>query len=147
MNLFHPKDASMYIKEEFDQMQSKVSPFMKKSMIYGGLAFPLITISIFNLFFLLSSVSINKDTIVIFGLLALAGALGMAFFKELTHQNRRMHETSVHYIKERIAQSDQLPDYAKDRYLKEIRMNPANVFQTFYDFLKHEERIKNLDRS
>ncbi|GAA0451242.1 DUF5392 family protein [Alkalibacillus silvisoli] len=143
MNLFTPKDASTYVKNEFDHMQSQVSPFMKRSMIYSFIAFPLIAISVFNLFFVISSMSLTSDSALVIGGLALIGAIGMALFKESVHNNKSLHQTSLEYVKSRIKKSEIIPEHAIDRYLKNIENSPNRLFQTFHDFLQHEERLKN----
>ncbi|GEN46284.1 DUF5392 family protein [Alkalibacillus haloalkaliphilus] len=142
MNLFTPKDASSYVKEEFDEMQSKISPFMKRSLIYSFIAFPLMAVSIFNLFFVLTSMPYSSEVLLAIGVLALIGAFGMALFRESLHHNKSLHQTSINYIRERIAKSEIVPEQAVKRYLKTIDYNPNQLFHTFHEFLKHEERLK-----
>ncbi len=136
----------MPIRQEFDQLQDMVTPFLKKRIICGGLAIPLTAFSFFNLILILTTVSVNRENLFIVGGLALAGSIGMALFSELAHQNNQIHAKRMKYIQERITKSDQLPEHAKKRYLKAIHMNQTDAFHTFYQFLIHEERLKKLKR-
>ncbi|MDQ0159385.1 DUF5392 family protein [Alkalibacillus salilacus] len=145
MKLLTPKKASPYVKQGFSEMESYLSPILKKSIIYSMIAFPLITISVFNLIYLLTTTSINQDTAIIIGVLAVLGAVGMALFKESMHHNRSLQQQSLNYIYKRIQQSETVPAQAIERYIRDLKANPGRAYQTFQAFLQHEERLTHHD--
>ncbi|MET3684118.1 arginine exporter protein ArgO [Alkalibacillus flavidus] len=126
-------------------MERYLSPLLKKSIIFSMIAFPLITISVFNLIYLLTTVPINRDTMLIIGVLAVLGAIGMALFKESMHHNRSLQQQSFDFIKSRIQQSEVVPEQAIVRYIRDLDTQPSRAYQTFQTFLQHEERLTNYD--
>ncbi|SDH97562.1 hypothetical protein SAMN05192534_1172 [Alteribacillus persepolensis] len=144
MNPSFLKNAPVHVKEEFDKMQERLAPLVKKSMVYGFIAMPLVTFSLWNLFFLLAGTSLTADTALLFGGLALLGAVGMALFKESIHQSKNIQKQSVEYVHHRIKNSYVLSHEAKEQYLKKVVSDPAKCYQTFYEFLEHERRLQEM---
>lgn len=147
MNPFQSNDAPMYVKREFEQLQSLLAPSIKKTMLYAMIAMPLISFSLFNLYFFIASSAINRNTAVIVGVFALAGALGLALLKESMHKKKELQQKSLEYMKGRIKNSDNLADSAKNKYLEDIQKKPTKSYQIFYEFLQHEERMRQLNNN
>ncbi|SFE96925.1 DUF5392 family protein [Alteribacillus iranensis] len=146
MNPFYPKDTPTHVKKEFDHLQSKLAPFFKKSMIYGAVAAPMLFFSLFNLYFLTTSAPLTRETAIVIGLFALAGAFSMALIKESFHQNKEIQKTSIKYMEERIKKSTILEESAQRSYLNKIAANPTQTYHIFYEFLEHEQRMKQFMR-
>ncbi|MEB1807108.1 MAG: YwnF family protein, partial [Bacillaceae bacterium] len=136
--------VSSYTKKEFEKMQSRISPLVKKSTIFTVASISLISISFINLYYLLFGHVSNMVLTVVFSIL---GAVGMALYKEVKFQNKEIYNTSINYIKERIMKSEIVPDYTRDRFIEKVSSEPMNAFQTFSEFLHQEERMKKLGNS
>ena len=136
--------VSSYTKKEFEKMQSRISPLVKKSTIFTVASISLISISFINLYYLLFGHVSNMVLTVVFSIL---GAVGMALYKEVKFQNKEIYNTSINYIKERIMKSEIVPDYTRDRFIEKVSSEPMNAFQTFSEFLNQEERMKKLGNS
>ncbi|MDE5414395.1 DUF5392 family protein [Alkalihalobacterium chitinilyticum] len=136
--------VSSYTKKEFEKMQRRISPLVKKSTIFTVASISLISISFINLYYLLFGHVSNMVLTVVFSVL---GAVGMALYKEVKFQNKEIYNTSINYIKERIMKSEIVPDYTRDRFIEKVVSEPMNAFHTFSDFLHQEERMKKMGNS
>lgn len=136
--------VSSYTKKEFENMQRRIAPLVKKSTIFTVASISLISISFFNLYYLLFGHVNNMVLTLVF---SVVGAVGIALYKEVKFQNKEIYNTSINYIKERMMKSEIVPDYTRDKFIEKVKTEPMNAFQTFSDFLHQEERIKKMGNS
>ncbi|MED3646850.1 YwnF family protein [Halalkalibacterium halodurans] len=137
---------TLHVKKEFERMQLQLAPIIRKSTIYSFISIPLLSFALFNLFlFLFNGELPIQDFTIAIAIFCLMGAFGLALFKESMHKNKEFIDSSITYIKDRIATSSYVPDQAKERYLHDIKEDPRQVFWVFQQFLEQEERIKRLD--
>ena len=132
-----------FMQDEIEQLQSKLSPLLKKNMKYGFFSTVMIGFSIINLFFLLfknDSLPISKIAL---GIYALVGAVGFALLKENKHNRREIVKMSQKYMLERIKKSSYLTDARKSSYFKRINEQPLTAMNVFFEFLAEEQQWKN----
>lgn len=141
------QEEPLYIKREFEKLNTRLIPLMKKTIFLGAFSVPLITFSFIGLYFIFVMTSFSGDMAVGIVLFALAGALGLALFRESLHKGKEMRKTSLVYMKERVANSDRLPEETKLQYVKQLQMNPQKSYETFVRFLQHEENIRKRELS
>ncbi|GEL08001.1 DUF5392 family protein [Salisediminibacterium halotolerans] len=135
---------SAYVKHEVDALQKMLAPKMKKSLLYGAIAIPLIISSVFNLYFLLVHVPSGAEMVWFLLLFAVLGAVGMALFKESKFLTNDMRSESYVYMQERVKNSSLLNQELIDRYIHDLQSEPKKAMDTFIMFLEHEERVKRL---
>lgn len=141
------REEPLYIKREFEKLNMRLVPLMRKTIFLGAFSVPLITFSFIGLYFLFVMTSFSSDMAIGIGVFALAGAFGMALFRESLHKGKEMRHTSLVYMKERVANSERLPEETKLRYVKQLQMYPAKSYETFVRFLQHEEHIRQREAS
>ncbi|MBU9720932.1 MULTISPECIES: DUF5392 family protein [Bacillaceae] len=146
MKFFKADEESPFVKKELAVVEGKVSPYMKKNLLFGLVSIPLIFFSIINLYTVIIYFPMTSEITFFILILAVAGALGFAFFKESKHYSKKMQETSLDYIQSRISNSEILPDPAKEQYLDALHEKPYRAFKIFHDFLKQEEKLLYLNR-
>ncbi|WP_059173194.1 DUF5392 family protein [Bacillus sp. FJAT-27445] len=136
-------DMPNSVKREIEKLEEILSPFLKKASKYALFSFPLITLSIFNLFILLF-VNPNQQyaatPIVVF---AVIGAIGMAFSKEAKIQRIEIQNISADYMFERIKKSELVSEHLKKEYSSLIKDQPSLAMQHFIAFLKKEHQQRN----
>lgn len=141
LNPLHSDEISNYMKEEFERMQQRLAPFVKKSMIYSMIAIPLIIFSSISLFIFLSLNVRGEQELPIVIVFAFLTAFGVALLIESFHKNREMVQAGVDYIIERISKSKTIPDDARNRYIRAIENDKRKAYQIFYHFLEYEQRF------
>src|SRR5690625_2913534 len=87
-----------FVRREMEQLQEKVNPLVKKASKYTLWSFPLISISIVNLVFLLFIVPAEYKSVTTIIIFAGLGAFGMALSKEAKLQKKEIHQMSLNYI-------------------------------------------------
>ncbi|SFE83358.1 DUF5392 family protein [Alteribacillus iranensis] len=147
MNPISGKKTPILVKKEFEEIEPKLSPFVKKSKILGSISVPLLLFSLGSIYFLLLTEAVNRNTIVMVVLLSFAGAVGMALLKEAMYQLKAIRDKSLEYIKGRIVKSEVLPEGAKVRYLEQLGSEETDMYHVFHEFLKHERRMNNMTAS
>ncbi|WP_316571395.1 DUF5392 family protein [Neobacillus sp. YIM B06451] len=138
-------DVPNSVKREIEKLEEIISPFLKKASKYALFSFPLITLSIFNLFILLfvapnQNQQYSATSIVIF---AVIGAIGMAFSKEAKIQRIEIQNISTDYMIERIKKSELVSEHLKKEYSSLIKDQPSMAMQHFIAFLKKEHQQRN----
>jgi nucleoid-associated protein YejK len=128
-----------FIKREIEQLHKIVTPLMKKVSKYSLWTFPLITISLFNLFFLLFITPQNEYTMLSIAIYALIGALGMALSKEAKIHQREVHKVGSDYMVERINKSEIVSENRKKEYIALIKEQPLRKLTHFIEFLSEED--------
>ncbi|MET3696869.1 hypothetical protein SAMN05877753_101556 [Bacillus oleivorans] len=129
-----------FIKREIEQLEKIVSPLAKKVSKYALFSFPLITVSLFNLFFLLFYIPNSQNMIFSIVLYAVLGALGFALLKEVRAQKKEIQKMSTDYIIDRINKSDITSDSRKQEYIKRIQQQPLVTINHFVEFLVEEDQ-------
>ena len=125
------------------QLQSTLSPLLKKNMKYRLLSTVMIGFSIINLFFLLfkgESLPISKIAL---GIYALVGAVGFALLKENKHNQKEIVKMSQKYMLERMKKSNYLTDARKSNYYKRVNDQPLFAMNVFFEFLSEEQQRMN----
>ena len=139
------QDVPNHIKRELEKLQEAVAPLLKKVSKYTLWTFPLIGVSIFNLFFLIFFTPINEQTIPTIFIFAILGAVGMALLKEVKIQRQEIQKLSEKYIIERMKSSEIATDHHKREYLNLIKNQPiAKTMNHFIQFLMEEENRKKM---
>ncbi|MDM5359417.1 DUF5392 family protein [Peribacillus sp. ACCC06369] len=132
-----------FMQAEIEQLQSSLSPLLKKNLKYGFFSTVMIGFSIINLFFLLfksDSLPISKTAL---GIYALVGAVGFALLKENKHNQKEIVKMSQKYMLERIKKSNYLTDSRKSNYFKRVNEHPLSAMNVFIEFLAEEQQSKN----
>ncbi|UTR14758.1 YwnF family protein [Salipaludibacillus sp. LMS25] len=137
--------TSQYVKTEFEKIQAALAPYIKKSSMYTLISVPILTFSLINLFALSVNRGISDETMPLIIVFGVAGAFGLALFKESMYQSKEIYIKSFNYITNRIKKNDELPDAIKDRYLRRLQTEPANTMMIYYEFLQQEERLKKME--
>ncbi|NEY72766.1 DUF5392 family protein [Bacillus mesophilus] len=110
-------EAPNFAKREFEKLQEVISPFVKKASRYVFWSFPLIAVSIINVFVLLFGTGFDHSQISSLVIYAILGAIGMALSKEAKHQQVEIQRLSMDYIVNRIRNSDRVSDRVKEKYI------------------------------
>lgn len=132
-----------FMQAEMAQLQSTLSPLLKKNMKYRLLSTVMIGFSIINLFFLLfkgESLPISKIAL---GIYALVGAVGFALLKENKHNQKEIVKMSQKYMLERMKKSIYLTDARKSNYYKRVNDQPLFAMNVFFEFLSEEQQRMN----
>ncbi|WP_047985689.1 DUF5392 family protein [Ornithinibacillus californiensis] len=139
MNL-HMTDMPSFIKKEVEKLNETISPFIKKVSKYSFWSFPLTIFSLINLFFMLV-VMPETRTAVALVLYAIMGAFGLALSKEAKHQRKEILKVSEEFIVKRISRSNVVDETQKERYIREVKQQPAFAMNHFIKFLEEENRL------
>ncbi|WP_188456283.1 DUF5392 family protein [Virgibacillus oceani] len=139
MNFFMT-NVPNFIKREMEKLQEVIAPLMKKVSKFTMWSFPLIAISIINLFFLLFVVP-GERSLVALVIYAAIGAIGMALFKEAKAHKKEIRKISNDYIIERIQKSDIASEHRKNEYITLVKSQPVKAVYHFVSFLEEENRI------
>jgi hypothetical protein len=131
-----------YTKNEMEKLQEVLLPFVKKASRNVMWSFPLIAISIFNIFTLLFATGLNKSTALPLLVYAVIGAFGMALSKEAKLQRAEIQKVSVDYVIDRIKRSESVSEPVKERYMSLVRENPLQTMNHFVHFLEAENRAQ-----
>ncbi|CAH0267822.1 hypothetical protein SRABI84_03552 [Peribacillus simplex] len=132
-----------FMQAEMAQLQSTLSPLLKKNMKYRLLSTVMIGFSIINLFFLLfkgESLPISKIAL---GIYALVGAVGFSLLKENKHNQKEIVKMSQKYMLERMKKSNYLTDARKSNYYKRVNDQPLFAMNVFFEFLSEEQQRMN----
>ncbi|MCH1625724.1 YwnF family protein [Fredinandcohnia quinoae] len=127
-----------FINREIEKIQEIVAPIMKKATTYMFWSFPLIVISILNLFFLVFIGPLTKESMFPILIYAIVGAIGFALSKETKFRKKEMMNASTDYMIERINKSDIMPDSRKKEYVNLLKTQPMTSFNNFILFLNEE---------
>ncbi|MEN2766992.1 DUF5392 family protein [Ornithinibacillus xuwenensis] len=133
-------DMPNFVKKEVDSLNETLSPFIKKVSKYSFWAFPFITLSLINLFFMLVVMPETRTTISLI-IYAVLGAFGFALSKEAKFQRKEILKVSESFIVKRIKKSNVVTDTIKERYIKSIKEQPALAMNNFIRFLEEENRF------
>src|SRR5690606_7810873 len=133
-------DMPSFIKKEVDKLNDTIHPFIKKVSKYSFWAFPLITFSLINLFFMLVVMPDNRTTVALI-FYAIMGAFGFALSKEAKHQRKEILKMSEAFIVKRIKKSNVITDTVKERYIKNVKEQPGFAMNHFIRFLEEENRL------
>ncbi|WP_062354467.1 DUF5392 family protein [Bacillus kwashiorkori] len=135
------------IRKELETIQKLIFPLVRKTSRYMFWTFPLIGISVINLFYLLFIAKFNlSEMYVILIVYAILGSIGMALWKETRLNKKEIQNIGLRYIIERIKKSIHLSDERKGEYIRIVNEQPINAMESFVRFLQEEDRIgKNLD--
>ncbi|MDQ0228977.1 DUF5392 family protein [Metabacillus malikii] len=139
------QDMPFFVKKELENIFEILAPIMRKVMTYRFISLPLIVISLMNLFFVVSTISINRETAPVIIIYALLGAVGMALAKEAKHKQKEFQHQSVRYITERIKNSPLDSEQLKLNYIEMVNKNPIQAINYFVEFLQKENKIKYND--
>ncbi|MFA9558322.1 DUF5392 family protein [Evansella sp. AB-rgal1] len=143
---FSKKDySSEKIKKEFEELNALLKPFVRKSLLYGIISAPLLSVSIVNLFYLLLIFSAEYSILIPGVIFSITGALGVALFKEALHQNKEARKMTMTYIKARITNSKHVNYHSKADYLMKLEQNKKDFLHIFIQFLKYEDRMKDIN--
>ncbi|MDQ0217439.1 hypothetical protein ELQ35_07125 [Peribacillus cavernae] len=142
MNVFMTGNFSDYVKNELEQLQKTIAPVLSKTTRYAIWAFPLMTISFFNLFFLLFYSTTGQVTAIQLVIYALLGALGLALSKERKINQKEVQKLSNEYMIKRIENSSYVNDYRKKSYVDTITEQPLTALNSFIEFINEEEKVK-----
>ncbi|WP_407269439.1 DUF5392 family protein [Radiobacillus sp. PE A8.2] len=126
-------------QKEMSKIQELVAPVAKKRSRYMFMAFPLLFISLFNLFTLLLFSTWNQDTIIMAIVYGFFGAIGLALSKESKYQNKQIKQISNNYMTKRVGNSTYLSEYRKQEYIALINEHPLLAINNFIKFLSEEE--------
>ncbi|MBM7661872.1 hypothetical protein JOC85_002679 [Bacillus mesophilus] len=136
-------EAPNFAKREFEKLQEVISPFVKKASRYVFWSFPLIAVSIINVFVLLFGTGFDHSQISSLVIYAILGAIGMALSKEAKHQQVEIQRLSMDYIVNRIRNSDRVSDRVKEKYITLVKENPIEIMKYFLNFLEVENKANN----
>lgn len=145
MNFFNQENYPVYIRKELENMQASIKPLIKKALIYGFISIPLFGIAVFNLYYIIFDASVTENITTLLILFSVIGALGLALFKESRLKNKEAQESSLKYIRDRMAKSEVVHEDLKEGYLRKLKVEPFNQFNLFSEFLAQEERIRRLN--
>lgn len=133
-------DMPSFVKKEVDKLNETISPFIKKVSKYSFWAFPLIAISLINLFLSLFVMPETSTTVSLI-LFAVMGAIGFALSKEAKYQRKEILKVSEAFIIKRIKKSTAVEDMIKDRYIQQVKQQPLFAINHFIRFLEEENRV------
>ncbi|PIB57826.1 DUF5392 family protein, partial [Pseudomonas sp. 2822-17] len=72
---------------------------------------------------------ITNDITFLVLILAVAGALGMAFLKESKHYSKKVQEVSLEYMQGRIRKSEVVTEDVKRKHLDLLHEKPYRAFK------------------
>ncbi|WP_456279092.1 DUF5392 family protein [Bacillus sp. AK128] len=139
MNFFK-LEVPNFAKKEIEKLQEVIAPVVKKASRYVFWSFPLIAVSLINIFVLLFVTGFDESLTSSLVIYAILGALGMALSKEAKHQQVEIQRRSRDYIVDRIKNSDHVSDRVKEKYITLVKENPLQIMNYFVNFLEVENR-------
>jgi hypothetical protein len=129
-----------YIAREFEEIQKRTLPILKKTRKYMFLAFLIIPISIMNLVGLVFHTPWSQEMFISTLIFAVFGALGFAFQKEVRYSVKEVHRITTTYMKERVEKSRVLDVQRQQHYLQLLHTQPKQTSEIFQRFLEEENR-------
>ncbi|WP_080848545.1 DUF5392 family protein [Cytobacillus gottheilii] len=129
-----------FIKKELEKLEEKIQPVMKKASKYVLFSYPLIFISIMNLFLVLFGMTTTENAALTIMIYAIIGAVGMALSKEGKLLRKDILKRTAEYIIERINKSEDASESLKNKYIMLVKGQPFLLIQHFIEFLKEEKR-------
>ncbi|MFS0863763.1 DUF5392 family protein [Fredinandcohnia sp. 179-A 10B2 NHS] len=143
MNIFTTTNLPAFIKKELEQLQEKIGPLMAKTSKYMFWSFPLITISLVNLIFLLFFTPFTNESWPSVIIYATLGAIGFALSKETKFKKKEIETISSEYIINRIKKSDVISEGRQEDYIVKLQNQPKLALHHFIEFLNEEKRKEN----
>lgn len=140
MNIITTKNLPLFITKELEQLHKKIGPIMVKTSKYMFWSFPLITISLINVGFLLFFMPFTNEAIPSLLIYAIIGAIGFALSKEARFKKKEIEAISSNYIIERIKQSDVLTEGRQQDYITRLKNQPKLALHFFIEFLNEEKQ-------
>ncbi|WP_078544512.1 DUF5392 family protein [Litchfieldia alkalitelluris] len=137
------QDIPNFVHKELEKINEVLSPITKKVAKYRLWSFPLICISLINLYLMVMMLPSIREVVPTIILYAVLGAIGMALGKEAKHYQLQLQTQSTEYIIKRINESDIESDQIKARYTRLINDNPKNSMNYFIEFLQKENSHRN----
>ncbi|MBY0096194.1 DUF5392 family protein [Mesobacillus maritimus] len=138
-------DLPKHVSKEIEKLQEVLNPIMKKVTKYTMWTLPLILFSMFNLLSLMFVGALNFDNLSMILFFALAGAVGMALYKEIRIQRKQIQKISANYIIERIKKSEIATETHKNQYIALVSEQPiGKMLNHFITFLNEEENRRRL---
>lgn len=129
------------IRKEIEAIQKLILPLAQKTSKYMFWTFPLIAISVLNLFYLLFVAQGGNEIYVPLFIYAVIGALGLALRKETKLNKKEIERIGMMYITERIKKSNILTEDRKSHYIHAVKKYPIAAMEQFVKFLQEEERM------
>ncbi|MEH7237452.1 DUF5392 family protein [Bacillus sp. JJ1562] len=140
MNIMTTKNLPIFITKELEQLHKKIAPIMMKTSKYMFWSFPLITISLLNLVFLLFFMPFTQEAIPSLLIYAILGAIGFALSKEAKFKKKEMEAISSEYIITRIKKSDVVTTGRQQDYISRLQNQPKLALHFFIEFLNEEKQ-------
>lgn len=134
-------NMSTSVRNEIEKLQEIIFPLMKKTSRYVIWSFPLLGIALVNLVWLVLFAPSSTGTMIMSGVYALMGAIGMALFKESKINKKKMRKIGNEYMIERIEKSVYVSEGRKKEYIKFIQKQPIKATSSFIQFLNEEETL------
>ncbi|MRG85877.1 DUF5392 family protein [Salinibacillus xinjiangensis] len=142
MNPMMFKHMPGFVKKELEAISEVLHPYLKKHSKYLVFALPLLTFSVFNLFFYLITGNLYLDMIPTLAIYALMASIGLALYKESRYVKKEIENIGMEHMINRIKNSEHMNDYSKESYINTIKEQPKLGFQPFIDFLTEEHQRK-----
>ncbi|MCC3357311.1 DUF5392 family protein [Bacillus sp. REN16] len=140
MKIMTSKNLPGFITKELNQLHKKIAPIMMKTSKYMFWSFPLITISLINLVFLLFFIPFTDEAIPSLLIYAILGAIGFALSKEAKFKKKEMEVISSEYIISRIKKSDAVTSERQLDYISRLQNQPELALHLFIEFLNEEDQ-------
>lgn len=140
MNVFMT-EMPAFIKNELEQLQKIIGPLMKKASKYTLWSWPMIGISLINLFFLLFVWPDMGDNYAALLVFALIGAFGFALSREAKHKKKEIQSLTTSFFVKRINKSEIVSEPEKKKFTKLVQEQPMRGMYHFVQFLEMENRI------
>ncbi|WP_077617998.1 DUF5392 family protein [Bacillus sinesaloumensis] len=140
MNIFTTKNLPLFITKELEQLHKTIGPIMVKTSKYLFWSFPLITISLFNLGFLLFFMPFTSESIPSLVIYSIVGAIGFALAKEARFKKKEIESISSTYIIDRITKSDVVTEGRQQDYITRLKSQPKLALHFFIEFLNEEKQ-------
>jgi TRAP-type C4-dicarboxylate transport system permease large subunit len=133
-------DVPAFVKRELEKLEEKITPIMKKASKYMFISYPLIFISVLNLFLVLFGMATPENAALTVVVYAVIGAVGMALSKEGKLLRKDTLKRTADYIIERINKSEDASESMKKKYIMLVKGQQILLIQHFIEFLKEEKR-------
>ncbi|MDY0404329.1 DUF5392 family protein [Virgibacillus sp. 179-BFC.A HS] len=108
MNVFMT-EMPAFIKNELEQLQKIIGPLMKKASKYTLWSWPMIGISLINLFFLLFVWPDMGDNYAALLVFALIGAFGFALSREAKHKKKEIQSLTTSFLSNGLTKAKSYP--------------------------------------
>ncbi|MFT4414293.1 DUF5392 family protein [Fredinandcohnia humi] len=143
MNIYSTNKMPLFIQKELEQLHEKTGPLLMKTSKYMFWSFPLITISILNVFFILFMTPFINESWPSLIIYAILGAIGFALSKESKFKKKEIEAISSEYMIERIKKSDVITEGRQKDYISRLKNQPKLALHHFIEFLNEEKRKEN----